>query len=222
MLVKDQMTPDPLCGHPEMPVTEAQTLMQQNNIRHLPILDADGKLVGLITQRSLMQALPSDLSEFGPFVVNYVLAKLQAQNIMVREVITIDPDTTIEEAACIMADEKIGCLPVMRDGNLVGIISDSDLFSAMIELLGARRAGLRITVRQPDRAGEVARLTSALADQGGYLSVCVTYPTPDPDTWASVVKVTNIPEDAIVEAVGRLPDVEIQDVREVTYHPCPK
>ena len=205
-----------------MPVTEAQTLMQQNNIRHLPILDADGKLVGLITQRSLMQALPSDLSEFGPFVVNYVLAKLQAQNIMVREVITIDPDTTIEEAACIMADEKIGCLPVMRDGNLVGIISDSDLFSAMIELLGARRAGLRITVRQPDRAGEVARLTNALADQGGYLSVCVTYPTPDPDKWASVVKVTNVPEDVIVETVGRLPDVEIQDVREVTYHPCTK
>ena len=222
MLVKDQMTSDPICGHPEMPVTEAQTLMQQNRIRHLPILDADGKLVGLITQRSLMQALPSDLSEFGPFVVNYVLAKLQAQNIMVREVITIDPDTTIEEAACIMADKKIGCLPVMQAGDLVGIISDSDLFSAMIELLGARRAGLRITVRQPDRAGEVARLTNALAEQGGYLSVCVTYPTSDPNTWASVVKVTNVPENVIVETVGKLPDAEIQDVREVTYHPCPE
>ena len=107
MLVKDQMTPDPICGHPEMPVTEAQALMQQNNIRHLPILDADGKLVGLITQRTLMQALPSDLSEFGPFVVNYVLAKLQAQNIMVREVITFDPDTTIEEAACIVVGRTL-------------------------------------------------------------------------------------------------------------------
>ena len=222
MLVKDQMTPKPICGHPEMPVTDAQTLMQQNRIRHLPVVDSDGKMVGLITQRSLLQALPSDLSEFGPFVVNYVLAKLQAQNIMVRDVITIDPDTTIEEAACIMADRKIGCLPVMQGEDLVGIISDSDLFSAMIELLGARRAGLRITVRQPDRAGEVARLTSALAEQGGYLSVCVTYPTPDPDKWASVVKVTHIPKDVIVETVGKLPEIEIQDVREVTYHPDPE
>jgi len=222
MLVKDQMTPKPICGHPEMPVTDAQTLMQQNRIRHLPVVNSDGKLVGLITQRSLMQAVPSDLSEFGPFVVNYVLAKLQAQNIMVRDVITIDPSATIEEAACIMADKKIGCLPVMQGEDLVGIISDSDLFSAMIELLGARRAGLRITVRQPDRAGEVARLTSALAEQGGYLSVCVTYPTPDPGTWASVVKVTHIPEDVIVETVGKLPEIEIQDVREVTYHPDPE
>jgi acetoin utilization protein AcuB len=80
MLVKDQMTSDPICGHPEMPVIEAQALMQENNIRHLPILDADKKLVGLITQRSLMQAVPSDVSKFSPFVVTYVLSKVKAHN----------------------------------------------------------------------------------------------------------------------------------------------
>jgi acetoin utilization protein AcuB len=215
MLVKDQMTPNPLCGHPETPVAEAQKLMQENNIRHLPILDEDNKLVGLITQRSLMQAVPDDLSQFSPFVVNYILAKLQAQNIMVRDVVTIGPDTTIEEAARIMADKKIGCLPVMQGEELVGIISDSDLFSIMMELLGARRAGVRMTVLQPDRAGEVARLTRTIDEQGGYLSVFVTYPTSDPDTWASVVKVTNLPEETLVEKVSAMPDVEVQDVRKV-------
>ena len=215
MLVKDQMTPNPICGHPETPVAEAQKLMQENNIRHLPILDEDNKLVGLITQRSLMQAVPDDLSQFSPFVVNYILAKLQAQNIMVRDVVTIDPDTTIEEAARIIADKKIGCLPVMQDEELVGIISDSDLFSIMMELLGARRAGVRMTVLQPDRAGEVARLTRTIDEQGGYLSVFVTYPTSDPDTWASVVKVTNVPEETLVEKVSGMPDVEVQDVRKV-------
>ena len=215
MLVKDQMTPNPVCGHPEMPVTEAQALMQEHKFRHLPILDADNKLVGLITQRSLMHAIPDDLDQFGPFVVNYVLAKLQAHNIMVRDVITIGPDTTIEEAARIMADNKIGCLPVIQEDELVGIISDSDIFRIMMELLGARRAGVRMTVLQPDRAGEVARLTKTIDEHGGYVSVFVTYPTSDPDTWASVVKVANVPEDALVEAVSGMPDAQIQDVREV-------
>lgn len=215
MLVKDQMTPNPICGHPETPVAEAQTLMQENNIRHLPILDEDNKLVGLVTQRSLMHAVPDDLSQFSPFVVNYVLAKLQAKNIMVRDVVTIDPDTTIEEAARIMADKKIGCLPVMQDDELVGIISDSDLFNIMMELLGARRAGVRMTVLQPDRAGEVARLTKTIHEQGGYLSVFVTYPTSDPDTWASVAKVTNLLEETLVEKVSSMPDVEVRDVRKV-------
>jgi acetoin utilization protein AcuB len=215
MLVKDQMTPDPICGHPTTPVAEAQTLMQENSIRHLPILDEDKNLVGLITQRSLMQAVPDDLSQFSPFVVNYVLAKMQAQNVMVRDVITIEPDVTIEEAARIMADEKIGCLPVMEGDKLVGIISDSDLFNIMVELLGARRAGVRMTVLQPDRAGEVARLSRVIDENGGYISVFVTYPTADPDTWASVVKVANVPESTLKETIDNLPDTQIQDVREV-------
>jgi acetoin utilization protein AcuB len=215
MLVHDQMTPDPICGHPEMPVTEAQELMQQHNIRHLPIVDAEGVLVGLITQRSLMQAVPSDVSKFSPFVVNYVLAKIKARNIMVRDVVTIEEHVAIEEAARVMADKKIGCLPVMREGALVGIISDNDIFTTMVGLLGARREGVRVTVLQPDRAGEVARISKAIAEQGGYLSVFVTYPTVDPETWSSLFKVTNLPEETLVEALNNLPGIRIQDMRKV-------
>jgi acetoin utilization protein AcuB len=215
MLVKDQMTPNPICGHPEMPITEAQALMQENNIRHLPILGEEKNLVGLITLRSLMNAVPADLSQFSPFVVNYVLAKLKARNIMVKDVITISEDTPFEEAARIMADKKIGCLPVMQGDELVGIISDNDLFNIMVGLLGARREGVRVTVNQPDRAGEVARISRAIAEKGGYLSVFVTYPTANPEIWASVVKVTNLPQDTVVETLGSLPDIEVKDVREV-------
>jgi acetoin utilization protein AcuB len=215
VLVKDQMTPDPVCGHPEMPVIEAQELMRQHSIRHLPILDEEKKLAGLITQRSLMSAVPSDLSNFSPFVVNYVLGKLKARNIMVRDVITIGEDTAFEEAARIMADRKIGCLPVMRGDELVGIISDNDLFTIMVGLLGARREGVRVTVNQPDRAGEVARISRAIAEKGGYLSVFVTYPTANPERWASVLKVTNLPQEIVVETLSGLPDIEVKDVREV-------
>jgi acetoin utilization protein AcuB len=189
--------------------------MQKHSIRHLPILDEDKKLVGLVTQRSLMNAVPADISKFSPFVVNYVLAKIKARNIMVRDVVAISEDTPFEEAARVMADRKIGCLPVMRDDELVGIISDNDLFNIMVGLLGARREGVRVTVHQPDRAGEVARLTRAIDQQKGYLSVFVTYPTTDPDVWASVIKVLNVPEDKLIETLGSLPDIEVQDVRKM-------
>jgi acetoin utilization protein AcuB len=215
MLVKDQMTPNPICGYPEMPVAEAQKIMQEHNIRHLPILDEDKKLVGLITQRSLMNAVPADVSKFSPFVVNYVLAKIKARNIMVKDVITISEDTAFEEAARIMADRKLGCLPVMRNDELVGIISDNDLFNIMVGLLGARREGVRVTVHQPDRAGEVARLTKTIAEEGGYLSVFVTYPTADPDIWASVIKVLNVPEQKLLEKLNGLPDISVKDMRQL-------
>ncbi len=215
MLVKDQMTPNPICGYPNMPVVEAQQVMQDHHIRHLPILDEDENLVGLVTLRSLMNAVPSDVSQFSPFVVNYILSKIQVHNIMVRDLITTSPDTTIEEAARVMADRKIGCLPVMEDDELIGIISDNDLFKIMVELLGSRREGIRITVEQPDRAGEVARLTNAIADKEGYLSVFVTYPTADPKIWSSVFKVVNVPDDVLVETISKLPDIEIKDVRKV-------
>jgi acetoin utilization protein AcuB len=148
-------------------------------------------------------------------VVNYVLAKVKAHNVMVKDVITVSEDTSVEEAARIMADNRIGCLPVTKDGDLVGIISDNDLFNIMVNLLGARRGGVRVTVEQPDRAGEVARLSNAIAAEGGYLSVFVTYPTADPKVWASVVKVTNLPEESLVTTLGGLPDVQIRDVRKV-------
>lgn len=214
MLVKDRMTPNPVCGNPEMPVTEAQTLLEEHNIRHLPVVDGEGKLVGLVTHRSLMQAIPSNARKFSPFVINYALARITVQNIMVRDVITIGEDVALEEAARIMADRKIGCLPVMRGGNLVGIISDSDLFNSMVNLLGARRPGVRVTVLQPDRAGEVARISNAIAQRGGYLSVFVTYPTTDPTIWASVVKVTNLSEETLVETLENLPEIRVQDVRQ--------
>jgi len=83
----------------------------------------------------------------------------------------------------------------------------------MVNLLGARREGVRVTVLQPDRAGEVARLSNAIAQKGGYLSVFVTYPTADPAVWASVLKVTNLSEQTIVETLGSLADIRVQDVR---------
>jgi len=219
MLVKDRMTSDPFCGHPEMAVTEAQELMREKRIRHLPIVDDKGILVGLITQRSLVRALPSDVSNFSRFEVSYVLAKIKVRDVMAINVITVDQNTAVEEAARVMADKRIGCLPVMQEDRLVGIITDNDLFTIMVDLLGARRSGVRLTVLQPDRVGEVARLTTAIAKEGGYLSVCVGYYPPKiPDSWTSVCKVLNLSQSKLVEIIDGLEDMQVQDVREIVAY----
>jgi acetoin utilization protein AcuB len=115
-----------------------------------------------------------------------------------------------------MADNRIGCLPVMDGKDLVGIITDSDLFNIMVSLLGARRKGTRVTVLQPDRVGEVARLTNAIAAEGGYLSVCVGYyPENLTDSWVSVCKVLNLEQDHLQEVVNKLEGTKVLDIRDI-------
>lgn len=219
MLVKHRMTPDPICGHPEMSVTEAQEIMKAKGFRHLPILDKSNDLVGLITFRSLLTALPSDVSNFSRFEISYTLSKIKVHTVMVKEIITIEPDTPIENAARIMADERIGCLPVLENGKLVGIITDNDLFNVMVSLLGARIPGIRLTVLQPDQTGAIARLTTAIANEGGYLSVCVGYYPPNiPDHWISVCKVQNIEEKRLAEIINELEGAKILNIRQVQEH----
>jgi acetoin utilization protein AcuB len=214
MLVKDRMTPHPICGNPQMPVTEVQELMRAKKFRHLPILDNSGRMVGLITQRSLLKALPSDVSGFSRFEISYILAKITAKDVMTRDVITIDEDVAIEEAARIMADEKIGCLPVCNGEEMVGIITDNDLFGIMVDLMGGRRKGIRMTILQPDRAGAVARLASAIAKEGGFVSVFLGYPGTEPETWVSVCKVNNLGKEQLEKIVGELVDTRLLDIRE--------
>jgi len=216
MLVKDRMTPNPICGTPDMPVIDIQELMRTKKFRHLPILDNENNLVGLVTQRSLLKALPSDVSGFSRFEISYILAKIQAHDVMTREVITIDENIAIEEAARIMADEKIGCLPVCDGEKMVGIITDNDLFGIMVDLMGGRRQGIRMTISQPDRAGAVSRLTSAIAKDGGFMSVFLGYPGPDPETWISVCKVRNLSERQLETIIGDLADTHLLDIRETT------
>ena len=215
MFVKDRMTSDLICGQPDMAVTEAQDLMLSKNIRHLPIVIDENKLVGLITRTSLRSALPSDVSRFSRFEVSYTLSQIKVHSVMVKDVITIEPDTPIETAAFVMADKKIGTLPVVQEDKLVGIISDSDLFATMTSLLGANSPGIRVTVQQPDQSGVIARLTSAIADAGGYLSVCVGYcPQNEPDQWVSLCKVQNIEENKLVEVINDIEDTTILDIRQ--------
>jgi len=219
MFVKFLMKADPTCGTPDMAAIEVQELMEKESIRHLPIVDEEKNLVGLITKSSLKSALPSDVSQFSRFEISYTLSKIRVDSIMVKDVVTIEEEVPIEHAAWLMADRKIGTLPVVSEGKLSGIISDSDIFIAMTSLLGAYESGIRVTVLQPDKSGVVAHLTNAIYEAGGYLSVCVGYyPKNLENKWISVCKIQNLDQKQIEDIIDSLEEASILDIRKFQEH----
>jgi acetoin utilization protein AcuB len=215
MLVRDRMTLNPVTVTPEVSVTDALRLMSEKKIRRLPVLDGHGHLVGIVSDRDLLQASPSPVTSLAIWEIHELLAKLTIEKMMTREVITVQEDTPLEEAARIMADSRIGGLPVMREHTLVGIISESDLFKTLLQLLGGRRPGVRITVGTSGAKGTLAEITSAIYGAGGDI-VGLGFSEVQGSaegTWVNTFKVQGVPKERLVEVIR--PHVrEILDVRE--------
>lgn len=221
MFVKDQMTPNPLTVTPDTPLTEAQQIMQQHNIRHLPVVENGNHLVGLLNRETMLQAMPWSATHLSAFETQYILSRVKARNVMLRDVITVSEDELVEEAARIMVDHKVSCLPVMRDEVLVGIITDIDLLAITMEMLGARRHGLRLSVMVPNRVGEIARLSTVIAGIGGNLAAFSTWEgeldslSGNPKQIGIVLRVEQVSQEQLIKAVEKLNDVEILNVREL-------
>ena len=137
MLIKDRMTRSPITAPPEIPMQEALKLMRERGIRRLPVVDKKGKLVGIVSDRDLLHASPSDATSLSVWELNYLLSKVTLKELMTTPVITVTPETPVQEAARIMAEKKIGGLPVVQAGKVVGIITETDLFRVLLELLPA-------------------------------------------------------------------------------------
>jgi acetoin utilization protein AcuB len=218
MLVKDQMTPNPLTVTPDTPITEAQEKMQQHNIRHLPVVDENLQVVGLLNRETMLQAMPWSAEHLSTFETQYILSKVKAKNVMLRDVITITEDIGVEEAARIMVDHKFRCLSVVRDGILVGIITDIDLLSVTIEMLGARLPGIRLSVLIPYRVGQIAKLTGNIADIGGNLTAFGTWSTEEVTQRGMMgitMKVTEVSKEELLASIQKLEVFEILEAKEV-------
>lgn len=224
MLVKDRMTPQPLVVvTPDIPIIEAQRLMQDHNIRHLPVVTEHHNLVGLLTRETMLQAVPWSAASLSVLETQYILSKVTAGKVMIRDVITVTEDVAVEEAARIMVDHKVGCLPVLREGTLVGIITDIDLLSTTMAMLGARRPGLRLSVMVPYQVGEIARLSAAVAGIGGNMTAFGTWesdldPTSGlPRQMGIVLRVDSVSREQLIDTVEKLAEIEILDVREMWH-----
>ncbi len=157
---------------------------------------------------------PSPATSLSVWEINYLLAKLQVREVMTEEVITVTEDETLENAARIMVDNKIGGLPVMRGETLVGIITETDLFKIFIELFGAREKGVRITVLVPAVKGELAKLTTAIAERGGNIISFGTFFGDDASNAVCTIKVDEMPAEEVEAALKPLV-LKVIDLREV-------
>jgi acetoin utilization protein AcuB len=215
MLVKDRMSKRPLTIGTEESVSDAHRYMEEQKVRHLPVVDKTGKMVGLVTEDDLLKAGPSIATSLSVWEIHSLLTKIKVKDVMVRKVITTTEDTPIEEAAHMLLDHKIGCLPVMRDSRLVGIITESDLFRTFMELFAARQKGVRVTLEVPDRAGELALVSQAVAKEGGYIAACGAFIAEEPTMAGLVLKVRNVDREVLVNALAAIPETAIIDVREM-------
>lgn len=212
MLVKDCMTLNPVTINPEIPVAEALSFMRQHNVRRLPILNKKRKLVGIISEKDLLYASPSPATSLSVYEVGYLLSKLKVEEIMTKKIVTVSPDAPLEEAARIMADGKISGLPVMDGEQLVGIITETDVFKTILEMMGARQAGVRLTLHLVDEPGALSRITGRIAALGGDIVALGTFHRAD-GGGAMMVKVCGVERATLVEAMKAIA-VTVADVRE--------
>lgn len=214
MLVKEVMTPHPVVIDPNTSVTQAERLMKENKIRHLPVIREGKGLVGLVTRQTLSRAMPSEMSTLTIWELNYQLTQIKVKDIMVKKVISATEDATVEQAARIMIDNRIGGLPVLREGELAGIITDIDLLEALSSLMGWRQPGVRVTVEVPDEKGRLASVATAIAEAGGLLLGSGAYQADEPLKANIVFKVRNVSKDDLAALLEGMEGINILDIRE--------
>jgi len=214
MQVSKRMTKNPITVSPETPVPEAREKMKKEKIHRMPVVDKNNKLLGIITEKDILYASPSKATTLDVYEITSLMSKLKVQTVMTKDVKTIDPDTTLEDAARILADNSIGGLPVVENGILTGIITESDLFRVFIELFGAREKGLRMTILMPEKRGELASLSKAIADAGGDIVSFGALLGENATNRYAIVKLQNLTEEAAIKAVQPFTE-EIVDIREM-------
>jgi acetoin utilization protein AcuB len=213
MRVKNRMTPNPVTATEKTNYNQALRLMQQNKIKSLPILDSRGKLVGIVTQSDMLRAEPSPVTTLSVFEMASLLEKVTMEKIMSRPVLAVDESCSITEAANFMVRNDIGCLPVLRAGKLVGIITDTDIFKTFIDITGGGQAGSRIEARMPDQKGQLAPFIEAFTKADSYIvSVAITYDKDGEHAFVDI-KERGGDENKIQEELKKLRDVEIIEFR---------
>ena len=211
MTVSKNMTINPVTTTPDMGVFEAFELMKNEGVQRLPVLDNDGNLVGIISEKNITSAAADREVSIVEFAL--LLSKIKVGDVMTKEVITVSVDDPVELAARKMSDNDISILPVVdNDGKLVGVVSRSDLFRLLLELFGTRHYGIRVTFRIKDQKGVIAKLAIALEKIGANI---VSIGNLDSDQGYStiIMKINGVDENLIKDTLSPLVDGNL-DIRE--------
>lgn len=165
MFVQDYMSMNPVTVTPESTLGEALNLMKERSIRRLPVV-SKGDVVGLVTEQDLMKASPSSATSLSVWEINYLFPKIKIKNIMTREIFTVAPETILEKAALIMQENNISTLPVLKGDQLVGIITESDIFKAFIDVLALKHPSVRVTLPVEDQVGVLKHIAEVVGAAG--------------------------------------------------------
>lgn len=174
MYVKNRMTSNPYTVSPDTTIAEALELMRHNGIRKLPVVKG-GELVGIVTEREMLEVSPSKATTLSVFEVNYLLGKTKVSQAMTKDLVTITPDSLLEEAALLMRDNNISTLPVLEGEKLCGIITETDIFNAFIELMGFSDIGARIAVEAQNSPGILADIAQVIKEYGVNITHIAIY-----------------------------------------------
>lgn len=202
MQVREIMSPNPNTVTLDTPVADAFQIMKERNIRRLPVVEK-GKLVGIVTMKELWESSPSRATTLSIFEINYLLSKTKVKDILPKgqKVITIEADTQIEIVASIMKDNKIGGIPVMEKGKLVGIVTETDIFGSFIDILGVKRRGTRIDLEIDDRPGVLAEVSGLIADFKINIQNIVSIPKKDSARVELIIRIDTREPDELVKAL---------------------
>jgi len=204
MLVRKKMKKDLITITKDERMTTAKKILQEKNIRHLPVVDGK-KLIGLVTNMDIRKAEASPATSLEIRELHYLLDKITVGEIMTRNVITISPDVSVEEATTLLHDNKIGCLPVVEDGNLVGIITENDVMELLIGVMGMKEKGSRMEILLEDKPGALAEVTRIIKEHNVNIISVVTDVADEPGKRIVVFKLKTFyfePIKKAMEAAG--------------------
>src|SRR4030066_2247730 len=155
--MREKIQRNPVTINQEASFFEARNLIHEKGVRHLPVVDKNNMLIGIVTDRDVREAAPSDATLLSVQELNYLLGKLKVASFMTPKdkLITINPDTIIEEAVQLMHDNKIGCLPVVEGSKLYGIFTETDALDHLVDIFGLKQKGTRLTLALADKPGNM-------------------------------------------------------------------
>ena len=199
MRIRDVMTRNPITVDSETLVLDAQKVMKENNIRRIPVVDK-GKLVGIVTKHDLLEASPSPATSLSVFELNYLLAKMKVKEIMKKNPLTLGPDTPFEEALRLGQEKKIGSFPVVENGKLVGITTESDIIRFVTRVLGLKEEGSRITIEGLGaKLGDLEKIVSVANQHHTVILSMMSMPRPENKDWMIVLRLKTNEPDPIVK-----------------------
>jgi acetoin utilization protein AcuB len=196
MFVRDCMTHDPVTVRPESDPLAAVALLKCGDFRRLPVVNDEGRLVGIVARNDLEVFLSQAES---PGIIK---RQHRVDQVMNQNVATVPPDCPLEEAAILMVEHKIGSLPVEEDGRVVGIITETDIFKQFAAVLGGGTSSLRLTVQVPDVPGQLAELSSRIAQVSGNISSVVAYKAAQSERINITLRVEGADKETVLDTIS--------------------